>query len=507
MRISNSDTLNALTGKLPGVNLLKQNLKLLKQAALEKTGDLSNKISPPIDRFELSTREAATAASSLLKAPGNQVYSLSSILSNTRQSPLNRLQLAASQVLAKDFRAGGGFERGLIRTSSQTHDLGSSTKLNLSTKAEVSGGAEGNLELSNHRLLASASVGANASIGAEASVSTQLSEDISLTATASGSAQVQGGADASLELTEDKVAAGGSQTVGIGDSEATGGASVSVGPSIGAVFGGGFRYTEGTIAFGGEADLDLGIGLSVEGEASIDRAQLESGVEFVTDKASEAADTTVLLAGQAANASTQVANQALDLFTGGTQPSAEPTGFGGISPGIFMAVLFASQFASNQSGQSPVQEAFDALANVAENATGMAEDFVETVADASEEFVDTTLEAGQDLAESTIDLTEQTLDTTIELGSQAAETTIDYGIQATETTIEYGSQAAETTVKYGAQATETTIEYGSQAAEYTADKGTETITYVSEGLTNTGEGLQKAGDDFLGYIGFGKKKK
>lgn len=351
----------------------------------------------------------------------------------------------------------------------------------------------------------------------------QISDDITLGSEINAEAKVGAGVQADLlvENSDEATAVytkvggnagaeasvGGNQTVGVGDSTASGGASVSIGPSIGAVFGGGFRITDDRIEFGSEADLDLGIGLSVEGEASLSRDQIESGVEFVTDKASDAVDTSILLAGQASGFASQAGSQVLDLFTGKSEPAAEEKQE--ISPEMLMSIIFQVQFAPMPEQEKP--ESPNPIVDFSEATLEAAEDFIEVSADkakdtgkaildAGTEAAEETLEFGKDAAEATVAFGKETAETTVEYGTQAVETTIELGTQAAETTVDYGTQAAQTTIEYGTQAMETTVDYGTQAATYTVDKSTEALSFV-------GNETKKAGEEFLGFIGFGKKKK
>lgn len=152
MRIGISDTLNALTRGLGGVNLPGREAEQKLSSISQKAGDSFNKIFSPVDRFELSTREAASAASSLLKTTGSQIYSLSNIMSRGRESPLLQLKLAATNILKQDLHATGGFERGIFRTSSYTHDSGQGTSFSMSTLMDASLETKANFSLSQEEL-------------------------------------------------------------------------------------------------------------------------------------------------------------------------------------------------------------------------------------------------------------------------------------------------------------------------------------------------------------------
>lgn len=139
-------------------------------------------------------------------------------------------------------------------------------------------------------------VEAHASMGVEASAGHHIGSD-------GAGASAYGSAHIGVE-----VGASRRETVGVGDSQAMGGAGVSIGASVGASGGGEFSLTGDGITLGGAVDLDLGIGLSVEAKLEVDFDDIGNAAGAVANVGSDAAKEVVNVGSDAAKEAAKVAS-------------------------------------------------------------------------------------------------------------------------------------------------------------------------------------------------------
>ncbi|QEP42510.1 hypothetical protein D5085_04800 [Ectothiorhodospiraceae bacterium BW-2] len=169
-------------------------------------------------------------------------------------------------------------------------EIGASIEATVRNETEVVDGVTSITEVSGY---------AYAGAGVEGRASQNISAN-------GASASAFGGAHAGAE-----VGAGTSQTVGVGNSSATGGAGVSVGPSIGAQGGAEFELSSNRIMLGGEMDLDLGIGLSVEANIDISTRDVSRAANAVSDAVSSGSSAVSSAASSVASETTKAATSTI----------------------------------------------------------------------------------------------------------------------------------------------------------------------------------------------------